>query len=421
MTNPVAAKPASADTPAARRGGAARLRVAAMLLVIAVGGCQVDGVRRPAPAPNRSVAAPASDPVAPAAVRPGWREVTPPAPQVGERFLLRDVVGCAGRWYLVGAVADARGGTRPAAWSSGDGASWVPVPVQARSYYGRQNVLWSAACGRNGMAALGAKSGGAHGNPRHSSWRLLPGGVLSEVTAPFELFGGPEAVNVARVDAGEQDWLISGNRMSGAAVWVSADGAEFRIVQRAPGLASGGGYETWASDAVATPEGWLVVGGELAAGRIDRDAVGWRSADARAWQRMPAAATAAYEELQRVVLLDGVPVAAGLRGGTFGAWRLAGGGWQPLGGFGAVGVVGPSGVRALSAFGGRLFCVTADGTDHAVWISTDRGTSWRAVAAPTALPARADQAVAIAGIDGRLVLAVDDGGAGRVYAAETGW
>ena len=46
------------------------------------------------------------------------------------------------------------------------------------------------------MAALGAKFGGAHGYPRTSSWQQTPDGVLREVTAPFELFGGPQAVNV---------------------------------------------------------------------------------------------------------------------------------------------------------------------------------------------------------------------------------
>lgn len=89
-------------------------------------------------------------------------------------MMLRDAASCDGRWFVVGAVADASGGTRPAAWFSADGSAWVPLRVEARTFYGRQNVLSSVACRGGRMAALGAKTGGAHGNPRTSTWRELP-------------------------------------------------------------------------------------------------------------------------------------------------------------------------------------------------------------------------------------------------------
>ena len=154
-----------------RRAGAALLTC-----LLVVGGCTAE----PEPGPS-PVALP-------------WRGSVVPVPPGGAgRVMLRDAVACPGVWFAVGAVRDASGGTRPAAWSSVDGAAWSPVRVVAESFYGRQNVLWSAACRDARLVALGAKAGGAHGYPRTSSWRQTADGVVREVIAPFELFGGPRA------------------------------------------------------------------------------------------------------------------------------------------------------------------------------------------------------------------------------------
>lgn len=350
-----------------------------------------------------------------------WRAVAVPVPPGGAgRVMVRDAVACPGAWFAVGAVRDDAGGTRPAAWSSVDGVAWSPVPVSAESFYGRQNVLSSVACRDGRMAALGAKSGGAHGNPRTSSWHQGADGVLREVRAPFELYGGPYAVNVTRMDAGPAGFVIAGNRMSGAAAWTSPDAAAFRIHERAPGLASDAAGETWAFDAVGLPDGWLMVGGFLPAGRVDRDAAGWRSADGSVWRRVPAAgATGGYEEMHRVAVRDGVPVGVGLRGSTFGAWRLEADRWRPAGAFGAVPAGGSSAVRSLSVSGGRLFCVTADASAYGLWVSDDAGSSWRAASVPAAVRPVAESALAVAGGEGRVVLLSDDAADGRIYVSET--
>lgn len=245
--------------------------------------------------------------------------------------------------------------------------------------------------------------------------------MLSEVTAPFELFGGPHAVNVARLDAGRAGWLISGNRFAGAAVWLSPDAAAFWLVEGAPELASDDRGDTWAFDAVALPEGWLVVGGVVPTGRVDRDPLGWMSADGRTWRRVPGDGSDAYEELHRVVLADGVALAVGLGGTQFRVWRRDGDAFRSVAGFGTVGGDGRSGVRALTAVGGRLVAVTSDGTRHAVWTSADSGSSWTSVVTPTILPAGAEQVAAVAGAGDRLLLLVDDGSCARLHMAETGW
>ncbi|PWR05230.1 hypothetical protein DKT68_27980, partial [Micromonospora acroterricola] len=249
------------------------------------------------------------------ALRPGWQPLTLPAPPGGAgRLLLRDAAACAGRWFLVGGVADTAGGTRPAAWTSLDGTTWAVVPIRADSFYGRQNVLLSVACRDGRAAVIGAKVGGAHGYPRVSTWRQRADGTLLEVQASFETFGGPKAVNVSRLAAGAPGWLIVGNRSAGAASWVSSpEAAEFALVEGAPELASDGAGVTWAFDAVAVPAGWVAVGGLLPAGRIDRDPAVWSSPDGRSWRRTVLPGGPEYEELQRVTLVGGVPAAVGLR------------------------------------------------------------------------------------------------------------
>ncbi|WP_141725110.1 hypothetical protein [Micromonospora pallida] len=367
---------------------------------------------------ERSSDDPDAAPSAP--VRPAWQPVTlPPPPGPPGRLLVRDAVACADHWYVVGGVGDAAGETRPAAWTSPDGATWTSVPMRPKSYYGQRHVLYSVACRNGQVALLGAKRGGAHANPRTSSWRQLPDGSLTEVTAPFELFGGPRAVNVARLVAGTPGWLITGNRTGGAASWVSADSTRFTIVEGAPELASDGRGETWGFDAVDRDGRWLMVGGLLLTGRTDRDPLAWTSADGVTWQRVPVPATTEYDELQRVVLVDGVPVAVGLRGRAFGTWRADGdgGAWRTTAGFGTARTDGIPGVRGLTVAGSRLYAATVDGGGHALWVSADGGGSWRSVDPPVAMPGGAERAVALAGSRERLLLVVDDAAAGQVFLA----
>ncbi|MBW4702262.1 MULTISPECIES: hypothetical protein [unclassified Micromonospora] len=352
-------------------------------------------------------------------VRPAWQPLTlPPPPGPPGRVLLRDATACAGRWYAVGGVADADGGTRPAAWASLDGTTWAVVPIVAESFYGRQNVLSAAGCRDGALAAVGAKTGGAHGNPRVSTWRQGPDGALVEVSASFETYGGPKAVNVSRLVGGPPGWLIVGNRSSGAAAWVSPDAADFALVEGAPELASDGGGITWAFDATAVPGGWLAVGGVLPGGRIDRDPVAWSSADGRSWRRTTLPGTDRYEELQRVVLTGDAVVAVGLRGTAFGAWRRDDDRWVAVGGFaGAVPSRVPS-VDALVAADGRLVAAISDGISRAVWTSVDRGGSWRRMELPGPVPAGVDGDVAVVAVGRRLWILVDDGVRPAVWTAE---
>jgi len=338
----------------------------------------------------------------------------PPGPD--GRLVLREAVLCDGAWYVVGAVADPAGETRPAIWRSGDGLTWQNVKVIPHAYYGERNVLYSAACKGRTLAVLGSKPGGAHGNPRVSTWQQLPDGSFDEVmTAAFEVYGGPQAINVGRMAAGPAGFMMAGNRFSGAAVWFSPDSAEFKIQERAPELASDSRGETWANDVAATPEGWVVVGSVLADGRIDRDPMGWVSADGVAWRRTKAPATDVYEEFQRVVVRDGKVFASGIHGQGFAAWRLDGDQWTRTATFGAI--VGLGATRSSTVVDGKLLCVTSDGSAHHLFLSAD-GASWRPVQGPSEMPSTADALTHAAAFAQRVLLLIDDGRLGRLWVAD---
>ncbi|NLU77567.1 hypothetical protein HCA58_03985 [Micromonospora sp. HNM0581] len=390
-------RPRGAVAPALARTAA--LVVISLLLV--------PGCRLGAPGPDERASQP---------VHPDWQELALPAPSGAPgRLMLRDVTACDGRWFVVGAIGGPDDATRPAAWTSADGVSWEPVRIVADSYYGRQHVLYSGACRDGRFAALGAKSGGAHANPRVSSWVRRADGALVEVLAGFELYGGPQAVNVARMVAGGTGFMIVGNRVSGAAVWLSVTAGSFEIIEGVPDLATDERGATWLFDATAVPGGWVAVGGVIAPGRIDRDPLAWRSTDGRRWQRVPVPGTDEYDEMQRVVRVDGVPLAVGLRGRAFGGWRAGAGGWEPVAGFGTAASSGVPAVRGLTVLDGQLVAVVNDGARHAVWSSADRGDSWRPVALPKAVPAGPVSSVAVFGAPGRLLVVLDDGAGGAVF------
>lgn len=353
--------------------------------------------------------------------------------------MLRAIAVCRDAVYLVGAYGKGDD-TRPAAWSSPDGRTWAEFPVFAESYYGVRSVMHTVACRDGGdVAAIGGKPGGAHGNPRVSSYDLVteagdgaaPHGVLKEVHARFELFGGPTATNVGRLDAGPDGWIITGNRASGAAVWLSPDAAAFEIVEGAPVLSSSAERATWAADAAAHGGEWVVVGGVVAQGRSDRDPAAWVSADGLTWRSVPVPAEPEYDELAVVTPYRDGLVAVGISGPTFRAWRLDDSGWQAAGRFAstrptapAAGPAGAANAADLTASGDHLIAAVADGTAYQLWLSSDGGETWRPVPVPMHLPFGATRAVALGGLPGvggepdRVLLAGDDGAAGRLFLAE---
>lgn len=347
----------------------------------------------------------------------GWREVQLPAPAGAPgRVMLRDAIACGGVWYVTGAVY-ASDDTRPAAWRSADGLHWTSITFAPRSYYGGRSIVYAAGCRDGKLAAVGAKSGGAHGNPRISTWFQLPDGSMDEVTAYFELYGGNTAVNTSRIASGPAGWALTGNRASGAAVWTSADAMEFKILEGAPELSSDNRGLVWASDIAAYGPGWMIAGGVMPQGQVFRDPLIWASPDGRSWSRVPVPATDEHEDLHRLAQDGRGMFAAGLRGQTFGLWADLGTGWRPVGRFGSLGTHGIPGVNSLCALGDRLLALVSDGAGaHRLW-SSETGESWREVALPGAAPAGNEQVAVITGSRQQILLTVDDGALARVWVA----
>jgi hypothetical protein len=88
-------------------------------------------------------------------------------------------------------------------------------------------------------AVVGARSGGAHGNPRVTTF-WLDDGTLVDVRAVFTQYGGVSATNVGPIAGGPAGWLITGNRTSGPGVWFTDDPREFVRVEAEPGLTDDG-------------------------------------------------------------------------------------------------------------------------------------------------------------------------------------
>lgn len=329
----------------------------------------------------------------------------------------RDLLRCGGRWYLLGAY---RGG--PGVWRSADGVAWRRARTAARTYYGHRQVLYAGGCRRGRVLALGAQVGGAHGNPRTSSWYERADGTVAEVPGAVELYGGPRSVGVSRIAGGATgsvvvgDWEGASGRV-GAAVWWSANGREFARVPDDPALAGRPGEQTTAADAVATDGGWLVVGSRYVLDRPApwREPVAWSSGDGRHWRRERIAAPDGREAMNRVAATVHGAVAVGVDGSRFAAWRRERGAWRRIGRFGAGD--GVSGVRSLAALpGGGLVASVPEAGRLAVWWSPD-GATWARIPVPARVSARGETTLLAAADGHTLLLAAHDSRGTRLVHA----
>lgn len=346
-----------------------------------------------------------------------WTESSLATP-AGTRAVVRDASYCGGRWYVVGATATPSGQTRPAVWWSRDAARWRSLRLDpGGDYYAARAVLRSVGCSRGRIAVIGAKSGGAHGNPRTESWRQRPDGSLVAVRASFALYGGVTAVQVTRLEGGPQGYLIAGVRASGAAVWRSSDARTFRIEEGAPGLASTARASTQGFGGAWHGRTWWVVGTVTDEAGYE-SAMSWTPAAGGTWTRHPlpgdsSPTTAEWDaETPRGLL------AVGLADHEFGAWRLADGSWSTPTLFGRQdpSAVEASYVSGLAVAGDDVAVSYSDGVHFRVSTAVDGG-SWTDLAVPVSVSVSGDHQLAVSGGNGRLLLLGDDGTRSRVWVA----
>jgi hypothetical protein len=351
-----------------------------------------------------------------------WQDATLPVPPGPEgRIAVRDATTCAGRWYVVGGVfpPDPTEDSRPAAWTSLDGQTWTSLELDAQGYWAERAVFSSVACRNAEIALVGAKSGGAHGNPRVTTWYRRDDGTYTDVVAAFELYGGPLAVTVQRIAGGPHGWLIAGGRTSGAAVWISDDARDFRLVDDDPALSNDDSMETLAWDQVHDGDRWTVVGSAAVKGRLPRVPMAWTSPDGVSWHRQEVPGSDGFTDLERVIKVDDGLLAAGIRGEEFGTWTRVDGTWKRLGTFGELDPdrrAGPY-VSALSRAGETYFASVSDGTVYQLFASED-GHDWRPVPTPTTPTTAGEHIMALGASGSTLLLLADDGVTGRIWRAE---
>ncbi len=315
-----------------------------------------------------------------------WHEVTLPGAGT-----VTALANCGSRWYAAGS---AHGG--PALWTGTDATHWSAVPVRPVSAYGPVQELSAVACDGGVVVAIGSAAGGVHSNLRTSTWYGPAGGPLTEVPAAFELYGGPRAIGVDRILVGPRGWLIVGartdaNDLAGAAVWYSADGRDFALVDADPALESTVDGQTVAFAGYATPDGFTVVG---SVGLARRTPLVWTSTDGLHWHRSTEPAEDPDAELQRAGP-DGLAV--GLSGKGFGAWYRD----RPAGRFGAFHGTGLPAVEDLVPGAALVY----DGDRYRLWRTGDHGAHWSEEALP---PGTGTGHAALVSGDGHLLLALDN-------------
>lgn len=351
-------------------------------------------------------------------------EPLPPHPGAAGQSVVRDAVECGGRWYVVGAVfldnpSETRD-TRPAAWSSTGKQGWRPVEIDADTYWGRRAILNSVACSRGRVATVGARSGGAHGNPRVTTFHLDAGGTLVDAEALFTQFGGVSATNVGPISGGDEGWLIAGNRLSGPGVWVTDDPRAFTKVEEEPGLTDDGELESLAQASAWDGESWVLVGAGASPGQmLDRDPLAWTSPDGLTWTREEMPSNSESEDVHRVIgVKDGQVLAVGLSGDTFAAWERREAGWSRAATFGSVAedLAGAPYFASLAETAVGILATVSDGATYALWHSRDGG-SCGTVETPLT-PGVAGNHTLVVGTGDDLLLLADAGAGGRVWRGE---
>jgi hypothetical protein len=342
-----------------------------------------------------------------------WQSRDLPVPD-GRRALVRDATWCGDRWYVVGATA--RGDrTRPAVWTSPDAGTWTSVALDPRGdFYAARAVLFSVACHAAHVAVLGAKTGGAHGNPRTATWHQLPDGSLAAVSAPFEQYGGPNSISVRRMAGGEGGFQIVGTWSSGAVVWSSPDGRRFVQHEAAPGLASSPAAGTQALDAAWWHDSWLVVGDSTASGARLSGTV-WTGSGDGPWTpaALPGGARLAVGE--RVVLTRDGPLVAGQRDDAFAVWADHGS-WTLTSTFGRqrADASEPDFVSGLAWTGHLVAATYSDGASFRLAVGPPEDLT-DGVPLPADVDSTGDHTVTVAAHGDQLLLLADDGVRGGVW------
>jgi hypothetical protein len=331
-----------------------------------------------------------------------------------------------GTWWAAGSFRDATNEHRPGLWKSADTITWTRIETVPVTPYGEVSELYSVAASTRGVVALGAATGGAHGNPRTVSWILRDDGRLHEVLASFELYNGVRQIAVRTITDGPTGWVIFGarnnqNNALGATSWTSVTGDDFTIHDNDPQLSSNAGESIIGLDVAldrTVPGGQLIAVGERFHAKLgdpesaDTDAIAWISSDGVSWQRWtPIGLRLGGKDIQRGqrIAVDGARVL--IAGADDRALRNRIGVWTSIdrkiwtrtviGAFGASDDP-TTGVTVARANAGRMF-VGARVTGRLRAVVSSNGRQWTELRLPPELPT-GNRAVLAAELDATTTL-----------------
>ncbi|MDL9979085.1 hypothetical protein [Microbacterium candidum] len=382
-----------------RRGRAALIAAVCLLALTAC-----TNVSPPPPSTNPTA-------VAPTHMSAGWTEIAAPAP--GARVL---TMVATGRTLLAFGSVPTGAARAPAAWTTTDLGTWTRLETHAVTAYGEvaQFIMGADADGR--VVAFGQAYGGAHSNPRPTTWA---GDLhrLDEHEQPYTLFGGEDAIGVTAMASSGGIALISGAwdgpHGYGAAVWLTKDGVRWTRIADAPGLSSAPGEQTFANSASWVADGFVLAGSVMSAGTTKP--LVWRSPDGIHWTRSALSSPTDAAALASACGTAGCTTV----GATLAAsqqlrcWRTDTAGTQTAQSSGpGHGLID---VTQVVLFGDRALVVGSIDHVATLWSVGADCSGWSAI--PT--PARSEDAAA-AVLGGHLILATTGPDASRLWTAPTG-
>lgn len=359
-----------------------------------------------------------------------WRPVALPSAPGGIGVTVRDIARCGDHWLAVGAVRLAADPTvapneqptpafRPGAWLTDPQGRWRSLTMRPISYYGERAILRSVACRDGAFVAVGAASGGAHGNPRVTTWRGVADGLAENPNNDFQLFGGPAAIGVGRIVAGGPGFVIVGNWLDpqnrpAPTVWLSSDGRSWRRLPDNPTFASTAGQTKHAADLLSATDsaggspGQLLLVGQESDGSTYTPFLA-SSTDGLTWHRVPVPGTGNLLAVGGGVDL----IALGRRADAVVSWHRpaapAAAQWHETGSFTPDKGPQPAEVGGVVQVGPTTLAAGCGGVTCALLRSEDFGAHWLTLPLPAVLAARADSTVRLAAGGGSVLLLLDDG------------
>ncbi len=247
-----------------------------------------------------------------------WQVVTPPG-------IAAVSVAVAGEEVLIGGSNDGR----PAVARLEHG-SWQDLQVVPATAYGRQATLIHLAADPDGrIVAMGTATGGAHLNPRWTTWIGTTGSIVEEPQT-VETFGGPNAGGITDVIAGDVPVVVGSWSLSAGAVGVAVWGHDGNTWVRRPSppVLFGNSAAMTAATAAAAAGDVAVIAGLVTTfrqGSVHQQGAVWVSGpDRRTWTRVDLDTSEDNSAATDVSCSSGACLVVGRVGDRLAAWRLHG-------------------------------------------------------------------------------------------------